>query len=358
MPNKQTYSVQGVEIFSVGIWNGDEYTMDDLTSMVDAFEQTKEGIPPFLKLGHDDNQKILQEDGYPAAGWISRLYIQGQKLVADFEKIPKKIFELITTNAYRKVSSEIYWNIKIGDKVYTRLLGAVALLGSDMPAVSNLKDILSIYKVLGENQARVYTDNVIELNLKKYSINLNTKENKMPGTKTELEIKLELEAKQNKEALEKAQEEAKQYKLNLEKAEQEKEELKKFKTESEAKEAVLLKEKMQAEKESFFTTLVSEKLATPSMKSYVLELLGEEKKEYSVKIQDKETKLNKENLLKETLKLFKLATAVNFDESSASGDKNAFSKDYKEINEKITKYAAENKVSYGQAAKIVLKENK
>lgn len=341
--NLETYSIQGVEVFSVGKWNGDPYTLEDLKDMINAFEETKQGIPPYLKLGHDDNQNLVQNDGMPAAGWISRLYIKGEKLVADFIDIPKKIFQLISSKAYRKVSSEIYWNIKIGDKTYKRLLGAVSLLGSDMPAVSNLKDILSMYKLLGENQPKVYTENVINLEIKNYKINEGLN---MP---TELELKLEQESQV-------AKDEAKKYKADLEKIEKENEDLKKYKAEFEAKEALLLREKKQAQDELFFNSLLSEKLATPSMKPYILEILGEDKKEYSLKVNENDIKLNKENLIKETLKLFKSATAVNIDESSVSGDKNSLSVNEKELHSKITKYAADNKMTYGQAAKIVLKE--
>ena len=160
----QTYKQTGVEIFSVGNWNGDDYTIEDLNTMVAAFEETKQGAQPFLKLGHDPKQKLIQADGLPAAGWIERIYVRGNKLFADFTDIPKKVYDLIQAKAYKKVSSEIFWNIKVGEKTYKRMLAAVALLGADTPGVMNLNDILAMYSnegKIGEN-LKIY-DNAFEV---------------------------------------------------------------------------------------------------------------------------------------------------------------------------------------------------
>jgi hypothetical protein len=47
-----SYNLKGVEIFSAGTWNGDKYTVDDLHGIVEAFNETKGGVQPYLKLGH------------------------------------------------------------------------------------------------------------------------------------------------------------------------------------------------------------------------------------------------------------------------------------------------------------------
>ena len=138
----ETKDINGVQIFSVGKWNGDEYTKDDIDSIVSAFNATKNEIRPYLKLGHDDGQKLVQKDGFPAMGWIENLRCVGETLVADFKKLPSKIYDLIVAGAYSRVSSEIFFNIKIKDKTYSRVLKAVAILGGDTPAVQNLSDIL------------------------------------------------------------------------------------------------------------------------------------------------------------------------------------------------------------------------
>lgn len=343
----ELYKKEGVEIFSVGNWNGDDYTHDDMLAMVEAFEDTKHGAQPHLKLGHDKDQKLLQKDGYPAAGWIDKVYIKGDKLVADFVDIPKKIFELIQSKAYKKVSCEIFWNIKIGQKTYKRMLAAVALLGADTPGVMNLSDILATYKKHEGNYEKLSVDNKLEFK----SDSAINKGGNMPE-KTESELKLEFSLGQKetelKAANEKFEAEAKA-KADLE-AENTK--LKEFKAQADAREQKLLKDAEVARTEKFVTSLQTEKLCTPAMAPLVTELLGESKKEYSVKIKDEEKKLSKEDLLKETLKLFKAASDVNFDESSAAGKTEA--KGDEETDKLAKEYAEKHKVSYSKALKAVL----
>lgn len=143
----KTKDINGVEIFASGTWNGDTYTDKDLDELVSNFEKTREILKPYLKLGHDDGQAITQEDGFPALGWIENLKRVGSKLVADFKRIPDKIYELIKAGGYRRVSSEIYMDIELDGKRYGKALKAVAMLGGDTPAVQNLKDIMSLYSV-------------------------------------------------------------------------------------------------------------------------------------------------------------------------------------------------------------------
>jgi len=138
-------SLQGVEIFSEGVWNGDKYSVSDLKEMEKNFKLLDGKIQPFLKLGHDNQQKIIQNDGLPAAGWISNVYVLGNKLLADFKDVPKKIYDIIKRKAYKRVSSEIYWDFEDGGKKYKRVQKAVALLGGDTPAVTSLADIQALY---------------------------------------------------------------------------------------------------------------------------------------------------------------------------------------------------------------------
>ena len=143
----ELFNIPNVEIFASGVWNGDKYTNDDLDIMVEAFNDPNHKLKPFLKLGHNEDQKLLANDGLPAAGFVSNLRRVGDKLVADFVDMPKKIFELVENKAFRKVSSEIFWNIQIAGKKFKRMLSAVALLGADTPAVSSLDDILEMYGI-------------------------------------------------------------------------------------------------------------------------------------------------------------------------------------------------------------------
>jgi hypothetical protein len=137
-----TFNLEGVEIFSEGIWNGDEYTKKDLNSMVENFDET--GFQPPLKLGHNEEQPEML-DGAPALGYVDKIYIDGKKLLANFVNLPKKVYEAIKRGNYKRVSSEIYWNYKSDGKSLDRVLKAVALLGSEIPAVTNLESISGLY---------------------------------------------------------------------------------------------------------------------------------------------------------------------------------------------------------------------
>lgn len=348
MPQNETHKIQGVEIFSVGKWNGDEYTREHLIEMVQAFEETKSGVRPYVKLGHDSKQSLLQEDGLPAAGWVEKIYIKGDKLVADFVDIPRKVYDLIKSKAYRKVSSEIFWNITIGEKTYKKMLCAVALLGADTPGVMNLSDILAMYN-LKKSYEKLGAGE--ELELKLFDLEENNKKEFINMQKTEAELKLEQELAEQKAASEKVEAELKQFKVKQDEVAKENEDLKKFKAEALEKEALLVAEKEAAQTEQFYTELISEGLATPAMKEYIVDLCGHEKKEYTSK------KLSKKDMIKELLKLYKAGKDVNLDEGSSKGDneKKDFAND---MDKKAKEYMEKNKCTYSQAMKAVMKDSK
>lgn len=141
----ETVDFAGVPIWSTGTFNGDEYTVKDLDSMVQAQNALGDTLKPYLKLGHDESQKLVQKDGYPAAGWITNLKRIGQTLYADIKNVPKVIAELIQNKAYGRFSPEIYWNLKEGGHTYRRVLKALALLGADTPANGTIQDFISLY---------------------------------------------------------------------------------------------------------------------------------------------------------------------------------------------------------------------
>jgi len=149
----ETVDIENVEILAVGKWNGvpstKEYTKKDLDELVRSFKalssDEKLNYEPPLKLGHDEHQKLLQKDGYPAAGWVKVLKRIGNKLVASFGEVPKKIGDIIKAGGYKKVSSEIYHDYAMGDYKFPLVLKAVALLGGDIPAVKTIADIQAQY---------------------------------------------------------------------------------------------------------------------------------------------------------------------------------------------------------------------
>ena len=142
-----TFYLDDVEIFKVGVWNGDQYTLEDLQRIVRNFEILRERVKPPIKLGHTENQKLLQEDGLPAGGWVDKLKLVGSTLVASIKDVPRAIYELVKNRAYKRVSSEIYPMYKDSalKQEFGPVLRAVAFLGGDIPAVDSLADIQALY---------------------------------------------------------------------------------------------------------------------------------------------------------------------------------------------------------------------
>ena len=154
----QNYSkeLRGVELFSAGTWNGDAYSESDLDAMVSAFHSL--GVRPPVKLGHDEAQRWFgQKDGAPALGWVANLRRFGSKLVGDLVDVPDALHEMISNKRYRTKSAEVYWNYKDGEgRLWPRVLRAVALLGADLPAVSNLQDLQMALMADGTRDIRAY----------------------------------------------------------------------------------------------------------------------------------------------------------------------------------------------------------
>lgn len=125
------------EIFSTGVWNGDEYTLKDLHGIVQAFNSLKEEIKPMLKIGGHKN------DFDPALGWVNDIWVKGHKLYAKFKDVPKVLYDAIKKGLYKRVSVEMFPNYKgkSTKELYPYVLDGVAILGAAVPAVTNLADL-------------------------------------------------------------------------------------------------------------------------------------------------------------------------------------------------------------------------
>ena len=151
------------EIFSVGEWNGERFSHEDLAEIASNFERLRGVVQPPLKFGHDESQTLLgQQDGDPALGWVQGLRVVGDRLVATFAGMPSVVLEAIRKGRYRRVSAELYFNVRQGGQVLGKALKAVALLGADLPAVTNLRDLTAFLhaadgKSLQTGEARVFT---------------------------------------------------------------------------------------------------------------------------------------------------------------------------------------------------------
>lgn len=316
---KDLKTIKGVEVFAAGTWNGDTYTIEDLDGIVEAFNENKATLKPFLKLGHNREQKMLSQDGLPAAGWLDNVRRTGDKLVADFVDIPRKIFELIENKAFRNVSSEIYWNIDINGKVYKRFLSAVALLGANMPAVGTLQDILSLYTVKDSERENAFAGQKTDVTVKVYDFDREdaSAPESMEGN--------EPMAKEQETDLKKFEAEIAALKAERDALAGEKAELETKATEAETKVAEFSQKLEDQETDAFIEGLVSEDLCTPAMKPYMKELLGAEKKEYSIESKAEDGAVNKKDfskreLVKELLKLHGAKAGMSTEGQTAHTD--------------------------------------
>jgi hypothetical protein len=163
MPENNDTHDMDMEVFAAGNWHGDTYSKQDLADIVSNFNELRESVKPFLKLGHRGQEE------QPALGWIESLKTNGEKIVAHVKDIPKIVFEAIKRKLYHRVSSEIYWNYKAPgkEKTYNYVLKAVALLGASVPEVKTLKDLtaylseqetaekLAVYEFESDDQIKI-----------------------------------------------------------------------------------------------------------------------------------------------------------------------------------------------------------
>ena len=140
--------INNVEIFSTGTWNGNRrvtVTDSDLQEMVNSFNELTTQVPgfkPFLKLGHTEMQKFFGgESGAPSLGFISKVWVEGKKVLANFSNVPDALVDLISQGRYNAVSIEFLPKVKFGGTEFKNVLRAVALLGAELPAVKGLKEL-------------------------------------------------------------------------------------------------------------------------------------------------------------------------------------------------------------------------
>lgn len=144
-----THTIEGLEIFRTGRWNGDHFSDSDLQAIVDCYPV--QGFRAPLKIGHNDTI------GERAWGWITRVYKRGNVLLADIADIPSELYRLLKARAYDAVSSEIYYDLERNGRKFRRALKAVALLGSETPAVSDLKPIREVVHAMPPGRFLTFT---------------------------------------------------------------------------------------------------------------------------------------------------------------------------------------------------------
>jgi len=325
MSEVELKSIEGVEIFSEGLWNGKEVKGEDIDNIIRSFEDS--GWRPRLKIGHNDEQGFLQADGFPAAGKIARLYKKGKKLVADFVDIPKKIYDLIKNKVYENVSCEVWTDFRFNkEKTYPKFLSAVSLLGTEMPAVTNLDSIHALFSA-----SELFT--VEDTDLNKEIFNISFREEEMTDeTKKELEVK-DAELNAVKDEFAAAKTELTNAKLRL---------------------AEIEAEKIKLARNAWLDKLEMEKKSGPGMRGLLSELLDDTgKAEFSVG----EKKYNKTELIESILELKTEVDKVNFTESSSNEPPVETKKDeVAEFEVSVKEVMERDGLGYMDAAKTVLNE--
>jgi hypothetical protein len=83
---------------------------------------------------------------------VERIYRQGSKLLADIKEVPRRFAELIKAGAWKRVSAGHprgpllpFLDYTKNGKKFPRVLKAVAFLGADIPAITDLRAIESLY---------------------------------------------------------------------------------------------------------------------------------------------------------------------------------------------------------------------
>lgn len=148
-----------VELAKTGTFNASTgkvtFTLEDFNEAERAYLALRKSFDAPIKLGHDDDQEFLQEDGLPSAGWLRNIHRSGNKLIADLVDVPEKIAALVRSGLLRKRSIEAVRNFEAEGKRWPFVITGLAFLGADLPAVTGLADIASLYASLGLEEQEV-----------------------------------------------------------------------------------------------------------------------------------------------------------------------------------------------------------
>jgi len=355
----QTYELKDVEIFGIGIWKGNKITGEDLDGIVNDTNEIIDKLKPKVKLGHGDKQALLQRTGLPAGGWITKLKRAGDKILVDIKEVPKVLYQLIKNGAYKRISSEILtdYTEPSTKKVYKKVLSAIAFLGADLPAVTNLKDIAALYDVNKEADLIVYPELKDKKNKIRKEVYLDMGDKKVIITEMDGKKFVSVEdyeqIEKDKKAVDEKVKAGEDYKTKFEAEE------KKTK-EAESKLAKTDKEKREAEIKSFIDTNCSETNMRflPKQKDIMMALIESASDEKKIKFtaDGKETEISQRNLLEEFIKLQPNFSDSIFTELSKSEEEEEEGEDKLTPEEKkVQKYMDEHKdISYRDAVLAVL----
>ena len=145
----KTMTVDDVEILRTGKWNGLTWTKKDIDHVINNFEKkiAKVGIKVTEDGTHKGKPMVLP--GGASLGWADQLKRVGDRLVARFVNVPKKIANLWKSGALAEKSIEGKNHFFTGDGVDRgRTLTGMLLFGNaSIPAVHGLSDLVTLYQL-------------------------------------------------------------------------------------------------------------------------------------------------------------------------------------------------------------------
>jgi hypothetical protein len=143
----ETVDLEGVEILAAGgpvrgrgsPPEGDYWTIEDLDAIAQAARELEGEIRPPAKIGHGRAGN--------AVGWLTNIRREGDRLLADIRRVPRRFAELIKAGAYRTRSVELsrVTSQRTG-RVYDWVVTGLAWLGDRLPAVQTLEDVVALYE--------------------------------------------------------------------------------------------------------------------------------------------------------------------------------------------------------------------
>jgi hypothetical protein len=227
------------------------------------------------------------------------------------------------------------------------MLAGVALLGSEMPAVTNLNDFINLYK-LDAKFIRKYT--------------IDSKGEIMPEDKkvipeVEKKVEIEIEKKPAAAIPEVKAEEKKPFVMDPEMQKMIDELMARIAALEEEKKSSgeqIQKFKTDAEKTKIDNFMLENKYS-PASRPFVEAILGQEKKEYSIQ-SGKETKnFSKFDLLKEFNRI-NSAGGVNLEENSQAGDSKPTETNEETLFNDLKKFASDNKLKMRDAYPLFMSD--
>lgn len=216
--------LNNVEIMAVGTWPASEtisMNEDDLDGIVASFNFLNLGGKIPLKLGHDGPDARDDPSSQYAMGWVQKIWRDGKKLMAQFD-LPKRVHNAIKEKMLKFNSVELLKNVQAGNRQIPWVLDAVALLGTEQPAVGVLREMQASIearrtqlrsggRITLSNAGRKQTE-VKKMDEKEIAALVT---NAVKAAVAPLEEKLKLQSEEAAKALAKAEADAKKQKIDM-----------------------------------------------------------------------------------------------------------------------------------------------